>query len=468
MTNKTLIKSTPTSIELKKNTSTKHTAKHGVYTAIAIMALMTIFSKFIGYVFNTLLARSLADRTDLYGEFYLGLRTTVIIACLLLFGSSQSSIFFLGKYINLKKIKHTVSFVRWNLRIVSATSFAFLLFFGFVIIIITGLHLFNIHAFEKHSLAIHMLCFAPFVAISSLLSSYLLSHKHPYWYNFFWNGSFYFVGSLMLLANIYFFKLPITSKESLWLFALSLLGIAMGWTIIVAFIKMPNTLIPSFTFFLVELKYNIKESKWVKLSSNLAIQQILASLLSAINLYIVEFTATDKTSTGKYSAIIVVGGILYSLGTTLCQLLSADISTLLLKKKRGLLQKVINNINLGTFLITLIITIVFCFFSKEILGTFGKNYIDVQIPFIVYSIVMFFGAITRFPRKITGLSDNAKYMTKIAILEVLILIISGIPLTYFFGLIGAAISFGIVIVFDTIAFTKIVREKVKIKPLTFF
>ena len=81
---------------------------------------------------------------------------------------------------------------------------------------------------------------------------------------------------------------------------------------------------------------------------------------------------------------------------------------------------------------------------------------------------MFFGAITRFPGIITGFSNNAKYVTKIGALEILILIVSGIPLTYFFGLIGAAISFGIVIVFDTIAFTKIVREKVRIKPLTFF
>jgi O-antigen/teichoic acid export membrane protein len=465
MTNKILTKATSTSIELEKGTS----AKHSGYIAIAIMALIAIFSRFIKYAFNVLLARGLADRTDLYGDFSIGLNTVQIIAFILLLGSSMSSIVFLGKYINLKEVKQAISYTRWNLRIVSAISFAFLLFFGFIIIIITGLHLFNIHAFEKHSLVVHMICFAPFFAISSLLSSYLLSNKHPYWYNFFMNGSFYLLGSLMLLANIYFFKISIASKESLWLFSLSLLGIIMGWSVIVAFIKMPNILIPSLSFFIVKLKYDsIKKSKWFQVSSNLIMQQILVGLLITINLYIVEFVAIDETSTGKYSAIITVGTMSYFLGLTLCQLLAPDISTLISKKEKGTLQKLVNNINLGTLLITLAMTIAFCFFSKEILGTFGKNYMDVESPFIIYSVIMFFGAITRFPGIITGFSNNDKYVTKIGTLEILILIVSGIPLTYFFGLTGAAISFGVVIVFDTIAFTKIVREKVKIKPLTFF
>jgi O-antigen/teichoic acid export membrane protein len=455
-----------TSIKVEFETETE---KGSGYTAIVIMALITIFSFFIKYVFNILLARNLVNRADLYGDFSIGINTVWIIAYVLLLGSSMSSIVFVGKYLNMQKLKHAISYTRWNLRVVSAISFMFLLVFSLLIICLIGLHLFNLHAFEKHNLVIYMLFFAPFIAIPILLSSYLLCGKHIYWYNFFVNGATYFLGALMLLSNIYFFKASIATVESLWFFSLVLFGIIAFWSIFIAFIKIPNILIPSLSFFLVNQEYdNIRASKWLRTSYNLMMQQILAAVLITINLYIVGFLSTDKTTVGRYSAIITVGTISYYIGMTLCQLVGADIGTFIFKKEKKKLQKLINNINLGILLITSVMTIAFCFFSKKILGTFGKNYIDVSFPFIIYSAVMFFGAITRFPGIITGFSNNAKYVTKIGALEILILIVSGIPLTYFFGLIGAAISFGIVIVFDTIAFTKIVREKVRIKPLTFF
>jgi len=197
-------------------------------------------------------------------------------------------------------------------------------------------------------------------------------------------------------------------------------------------------------------------------------QQILMFVPTAINLYIVGWFATDKTIVGKYAAIITVGTIPCFVGVALCQLPGADISTLIFKKEWGQLQKLINRINLITLLVAFSITALFCVFAKTILNSFGAGYVSVEFAFIIFSLVMFFGAITRFPGIITGFSKNEKYVTKIGLLELPILIISGIPLTYFFGLVGASLSLLITFAFDAMAFTKIVREKVGIKPLSFF
>ena len=448
------------------------------YSAIAIMAFLTIFSRIIKYLFNMMLARNLGDKIELYGDFFVGIYTVQILAFILLLGSSMSSIVFMGKYINLKKVDRAIAYTRWNLRMVSAMFSAFLLLFSMFIMCIIMLHLFHIYAFEKHSLVIHMICFVPFFAITTLLASYLLCNTHPYWYNFFLNGAIYFLGICMLLANAYFFKVSLKTMEALWFFSCLLLVIPALWAICVAFMKISKILIPSLNFFLLDTKYDWgkedkgkedkgKEDKWMRVSYKLIMQQLQLFILITVNLYVVELLPLDEAATGKYSAIITVGGTAFNLGITVCQLLSAKISTLVLKKAKEDLQNLINKINLTIFLISLVVTIAFCCFSKQILGTFGKNYTDVTVPFMVYSIMMFLAAITRFPGVITSFSNNEKYVTRIILLEVLILIISGIPLTYFFGLTGAALSFGVVIVFDAVAFTRIVRKKVGVKPLTF-
>jgi len=230
--------------------------KESYFLVVVNMALITVLARGIKYLFNILLARQLGDRIDLYGDFSLGIYTLQIIAFILLSGTSISAVILMGKFLNMKETDKAIAYVRWNFRIVSALSFGFLLFFGLFIIVITLLHLLGVYTFDKHGLLVHMICFAPFFAMSTLFSSYLLSDKHPYWFNFFMNGAIYFLGSVMLFANQHFFKISIATMENLWIFSLILLGIIMAWSLCVAFIKMPQVLFPSLNFFLLNWSFD--------------------------------------------------------------------------------------------------------------------------------------------------------------------------------------------------------------------
>jgi len=438
------------------------------HLVMAPLMVLTIFSRLIKYTFHILLARTLSDRIDLYGDFSIGLYTAQILAGVLLFGSSLSALTFLSKYINLGKMNLAISFVRWNFRGIAGTFFIFLFVYCLFVISITGLHLFQIHALEEHKLVVYMLCFAPFIALGILATSFLLCTHHFFCYKFTQSIAFYLLGALILLLNIYFFKFPIATTESLYVFSFILVGVFAFMCVCLIFLKIPNIAVPGCNFFSIDIKYGfVKHSSWLKTSLNLLVPQLLFQLLINSNLYTVGFLSTDKTNTGKYAAIITLGVILYVLGTTLCNLLAPDISTLVAKRKVGVLQKSINKTNLINLLMSLPLTIVFCSFPKEILGTFGKSYVGVDTPFRIYCVIMLFRVLTYFPKVIAQFSNNEKIATRIGALELCITIASGIPLIYFFGLIGAALSLGIASIFDAVAFTRIVRKKVGVKPLTF-
>jgi len=164
--------------------------------------LIALVSYGLKNITNMFLARNLM--VGLYGDFTLGIKTFAVVSTLLLLGSGNATKRFLPNYLYNEDNRNINNYVLWNIRLLLLSNISFLVFLLIFIVLVLGLHLFNIKALMDHHFVVYILLLVPLGSFALLLPQYLLSNKNVYWYNFLKNVAKYILYIIILIPAVYF------------------------------------------------------------------------------------------------------------------------------------------------------------------------------------------------------------------------------------------------------------------------
>ena len=431
--------------------------------AIFILLGISLISYSLGFFFNSIVSHYL--RADVYGDFSITMRIVIVIGMVLLVGTNVSSVKYLSNYSDIGNYLGFKQFINWNVKLLRVTSIGSIIIFVLFYATLILLHLLTIKNITSYHYSVYAFFIAPLSAACVLLTSFMLSIKWNNAYLFFEKMSQNILLSLFVIGSLFFFEITIDYFSALIFLCMSFSIIFVAELILVWRIIKKKELNKG------PMAVNIapapEEKKiWMKDSLNFISAQLVYRLIFIIDLLIIEWIIPNDQATGYYAAMLVIVGVLLEAPRSITSFLAPRISPLLKQKNYMELQKLINKVSLISFLVSVLFFLLIVFLSNYLLSLFGKDFTQAQIPLIVLSFAYFIGATCLSNAKILMFMDS-KIILLINVSELIILIVSGVVLTYFYGLIGMSFSVLISSLAKTIIMFIKVKERLPIKPYGF-
>ncbi|HLB56253.1 MAG TPA: hypothetical protein VJK30_02845 [Coxiellaceae bacterium] len=436
--------------------------KHSIYKTSTILFLIGLFSYFFNIGFNALLARHVSHA--LFGDFSVALRVLNIASVCMLCGTLSSSKRFYSQYLKSNKMDSASKYINWNVRLVFISSLFVLAVLTLLIIVILCLHLQNIYDIRKYHLLIYFLWLAPINAITLLISSYLICDRDVYLGTFFDAIGFYAFGILLLIPFIYLFHIPFHALD-LWFLMLCIFIFMMIAESLILFKRIPALLKNSFTsLFSRKSSDNVLEKQWWTVSKRLIINQMIYLFVRAADILLLAIMSSDKKIVGYYAAALTVSGIFFVTQTALFQSPSALFSSLVYdQSKKQQLQNLINKTNLMNIILNVALLILIFIFTNPILKLFGAAFIIAKIPLWILLGGTLISILTASAPRLLAYSGYEIYLVYIALAEIVIIIVLGVILIYFYGAIGAALAVVTTSLLRAFASVYLVRKKIGVK-----
>ncbi len=422
-----------------------------------------VFSYLFSFTINTIISQYLAP--DVYGDFSIAYRSVFVISLLLLAGTNTSSVKYLSGYLNVKDYNGVNRFISWNLKLIIRTFAVSVIVFVLFYLILLILHIISIKNFTSYHYSVYAFWLAPFSAFYILLASYILSLKKNNTSMFFHKMATYLGLAIFLFVAIYFFEISVN-----YFIILLLLFITFCLIIIAELIFIKRILAKENIKVVLKTDNNRSNNgdskKWMIDSINYTSVQVVFNLIFIIDLLIIEWIHPSEHSTGYYAAMLVVGNILWEAPRAITLFLAPRVTPLLRNKDYKELQGLINKVSLITIPTLLLLLLLIIMYSNYLLSLFGTMYSSVQIPLIVLCFGYFFGASSLTNARILMFLDSRKILS-INISELIILIITGFILTYYFGLLGMSFSVLISSLIKAVLMFFNVKKRLPIKPYGF-
>lgn len=434
------------------------------WLAVWLLAL-SIASYFMKYILNIFLANYLEAR--FYGDISIALRALTIFATISLLGTTFGAKRFLAYYIRIQDKLNIQNYVRWNLKLIAYT-FSICLLVALVSVgLMLTLDLLNIRALSEYHVVAYMLWIAPLAALVLLIASYLASTRHTVIAYTCRKIGRYIIMLGFFMISVLLLELPLDNKN---IFIILLLTFTVLACIELAFLftKMPSL------FSLVfkekpKKRDKEKEHQWLKFSSRLIINNVAFLIICILDLIIVEIFSSSEKYVGYYSAVLIIAGALWVIPQGIFQFFKLQISSLVeTSHGRKLLQKQLDSINIIFFIAATILTCLLMLFSKTLLLHFGEEYLFATPTLFIALIGTYIGIYSQSPIILLVYSGNESLLLKVNYVEVGLLLVFGIPLTYAYNIIGAAVAYAISVSLKTFIVAYYARKLSGIKPLWLF
>lgn len=432
------------------------------------MGCIALIAYAIKLYFNILLARHV--RPGLYGDFNVALKSAMVVGGLILLGTQTSAKRFLARYIREKNFTSASEFLRWNARVYFFISAAIFFLLCIVAIVIVTLHLNDVRSFNKYSMYIYFLWFAPFIALSNMIIGFMMCNENIFAASIYEKAMLYLIGIVFLLIATYGFDI-IFDNFNLWLIGLYTFLILLFCEIIFLLFGRNRRRLFANVFLLFKAKRGKISDRglWWKTSIHLMLNNIVFLIVTVIDLYIVKIFAPHRSDLDHYAAMIVIASLLWSVSFICYNFIIPRVSYLFeVERNMQETQSIINRTNCVCFLICAIIFVLFVVFCKPILSIFGDHYPGAYIPFIVLTVGYYIGTFSKPAVPLIAYTGNELWFLGVSILEFIILLAVGIPLTIFYGIIGAAIGSTVAIVVKVTLLIIIAHWKTGIRAITIF
>lgn len=429
-------------------------------------SLILFFLGLVGFtfklLFNAFLARHLSSA--LFGDFSVALSVFNIISAYMLFGTATSSLRFFSGY--LKKSQHDVAekYLRWNLRIVFISSFVFLILLAIFTIVILGLHIFHLHDIREYHLVIYFLWLAPIGALSLLLTTYLLCDRNIYLGTFFGSAGFYFFGFLLLIPAVYIFNIRLHS-DGLWLLMCCIMVTAVIIQLLILLLRMRVLFANSLSkLFDRTPSDKTHEKEWWRVSIKLIFNQLIFLIVTALDLLLLKIIDPSKEAVGCYAVAMTIAGIIWITQQSIFQFISPQISSLIESSDgKHQLQHLIKRTQLINIALNLLLIVIIILLTDPILKFFGPDYFAAKDVLWILLLSSFVAVLSTGAPKLLAYSGNENSLLKISICQILVMLIAGPFLIYFYGTIGAALTALLTWIVRTIFSIYFVRKKLRIK-----
>jgi O-antigen/teichoic acid export membrane protein len=211
-------------------------------------------------------------------------------------------------------------------------------------------------------------------------------------------------------------------------------------------------------------------ASWKTTANNLILNIIIFSVISTIDLCAVKFFLINKNALNQYSAISAIVTIFPLLEISIFSIITPLVSTSLADKKHNVLQRALNETNLFGFCCTLLPLGSIIFFAPKILSIFGAQYAtyDSTMALIILSVGYCMHALSSGAIRLLAFSGNEVWLTRVPIVQLLLILLLTSFLTPRYGIIGAATATTITLWIEAAAYVFIAHWKLPVKPLSFY
>lgn len=376
-----------------------------------------------------------------YGDYNIAMKCLKMFMVLSVFGTNTP--IFLSKYIKTHKQKTAAIYVAWNLKLI-IKSFSITIFIATLsTLCLIAVHYSKFIDMREYHLVLLMLWVSPIAAICLLLRSYALSNKQVY--------------IAALFPNM-------VSVLQILLFATVILYLKLGLSnlLVVAVILFSYIFVALMSFFFLDKKIlllliegykNIKrinkivESRWFTTSSKLIVSNMTYSLITMADLLVVKIFAANRAGVGHYAAILLVTSSIWLIPKRVFLSLRPHYSTLMLTHEGQ--TKLHSMFDKPAATVTLIIILVcagIILLSKQLLALFGPTYPAAHSTLIIMTLFVGVSAILRTDKAVLlSYSGYERFVLMVNVIELVLVLVTTIPATIYYGIMGTAIATGLVI-----------------------
>lgn len=423
-----------------------------------------LFLGIIGYLvifaFNAYLARHL--NAELYGDFSVALNVLKIVASLILFGTDASANRFVSSYLGNKDNRNLQAYFSWNFRIVATAIIFRILMLALIYLILSIAHITGAIDIEIH-LMIKFIWIAPIASVSLLLASFLLCSKK-------YNTSYImtcFAKNIFMLAYLAvalnLFDTILRTTDLFIMVTLSYLAMLVVELIIIR-VCCPQVFINELVKPNPSIK--LKQTHWFNVSKNLVLNNIIYIILSTADLLIVESIVPGESDVALLSIIITICSILLIVPQSIYKIIKPNISIAIEKNNFENLQKVIVRCNKVAILASISLLLFINIFPKELVGLFGSYFSpEIKTPLLIFSLGYFSFTLSKPCALILAFSGHEKKLVSQSMLELGMLILFGLILTYYFGITGMATATTISLYYRALAgYVSVMKNFSELRP----
>lgn len=424
-----------------------------------LLFLIAFMGYLLKYGLNVFLAHQLP--AALYGDLRVAIQLLQILVVVTLFGTNVGAQRFLAKFLHSDKKINAVSYVAWNLKLVSIT---FLISFAIAlgaIGVMCVLHMLEVKDIHSYHLGVYMFWIAPVAAIVTLLSSFLLSSSEIFFPTLLSQVFKYCIEiSLFVIVSV-LFGLTLTHSltiVSTLFFSYIILGI------IAIFFMDANITYALKNAWSKIRGSSVTDNEWFISSSKMIANNIIYAIVCMLDLLIVEMFDPHEETVGYYAAALTISGIMWLAPTNLYQAVKPKVSSLITSSQGIIqLQSMLDSVNKVVIFLSGILGIIIISFSQSLLTMFGPDYEAARVPLIILVIGAFLRGCVRFTSVLLVYTGFEGLQLKVAFFELLILCLLGAPATHFFGIVGMAIVSSSVMIGGGLFAVIIARKNIKIR-----
>ena len=433
------------------------------------LALILILISVCGYILNIFFHKYMTHHmsADIYGDFCIALNVLEIAATFILFGTELSAM----RYIPLTEENSTSNlFIGWNFYFIRKI---FLFYCGFTLVAFIAFIIIKNHfpdLFDLIHIAIFMLLIAPIVALYELLIAYLNSNNRII--------KAAIIDSLGKSILIWFIVIILLSWMGVQSQNIIIIGSYFIAFLLLSMITLKiynhyfEPISPLKLLFFSSNTYSEKNTQWKNASFKYAFANVIFLVFMYMDKFILEIVHPNEDIVGHYSVLVILVGLFALISQSSAALISPHISKLLSHKDTiKELQNIINKSNSITALLALTLFSIYLFWGKEILSLYGKNgeYVNVYNALIWLAFSQLFLETGKLALRFLLYGGFTDYINKVFSFCVLILLVLGSTLTYWFGLDGIIVAHIFTSFIYMVAYIfKVKKEFKEIKVFSFY
>jgi O-antigen/teichoic acid export membrane protein len=427
-------------------------------TIMHLIAFATL-GYLLKYLLNVVLARYLTP--SLYGDFNIAIRVLTIIMTCVLLGTHHSAKRFFSSYWNAKDEVNCQKYIDWNIKTVSFSILICVFIAASSFIVMHVLHYLHIKDIRSYHLTIYMLWIAPLASIFTLLRSYLVCEDHLVFQQALRN-----IKKLMyiifILVMFEFFKVP---TDNYMLAIIVFLSFALLILVELVFISKRTPLLYKSLLRAFPVKFNYHgNQEWKSVSFRLALSSLIFLLVCVTDLIIVEVISPDRNAVGMYAVALTIASSILVIPTNIYSSVKVIINRLShTNKGRQQIELFIRQLNRVSLCTMLVLAGLIFSFSKLLLLHFGTVYAEAEPALRILVVAFMLIAYSKSAAVVLTYSDHEADLLKISAVDLALLIVLGIILTYYDGIVGTAIATTISVGVKFIVLNISVYRRLKIK-----
>ncbi len=434
-----------------------------------VPAIQQLIIGFLAYVATLAGSLFLSQKMGviLFGDYSVAIALMSIVTSIVLLGTDTAANRFIPSLYKEHKNYQIIQYFSWNMRLIKRTFQACLLVIGCLVLLGIIFHLTHYINVTSYHLALYSLLLTPILALSLLISSYMISFQQVLIGTVYKSLMIHVLILFYFVAAVYLFHAQLTSN-SIILLVLTLSFFSLLFLELLTARRRVFHLINALRRGIDDISHETAKV-WYKTSLHLIGAQMIYITLRYVDLFIVKIFSPHPSSAGIYSAIMVITHIIYFIPISITFLVKPAISSFFDKPERySDLQEIIDATNAVIFISCPTLLLIICYWNHEILAFFGPDYIKASSTLIIFSIGCTLIGLSRVPRAVLVFSGKETTIFYVALFDILILLIIGIPATYFFDLIGMAMVVACLFLFQGSMFVILAKHYLPgIKPLSF-